>query len=292
MGRWAALLAALWASSVSAQVPPTYTNEDLRKESPPPPRSALAEFAERWKGHGRRLAADQSWLAERRILIVAEPDVPLDVAPRVAVALREQLAELGSTRLTVEHRGASKAFTHCREESVLDTRCFGLFVPTWRKRDGPAGRAIVVAVTNAGLGSLPVGLPGGHGYGPPAGVASWPEGWVLLSEYYLRLNSARLEPRVWAAFSDHARSNTARHELVHILGLPHHEHVDNPGLPEPPEGAACPHVVGPPPKAECLMRCGSGDDDWGHLQTHGRGFGLCARCRLAAASALAGIEGR
>lgn len=81
-----------------------------------------------------------------------------------------------------------------------------------------------------------------------------------------------------------------RHELAYVLGLPHHEKVENPGLPEPPEGAACPHRILGPPRAECLMRCGSGDDAWAHRYTHGRSFGLCARCRMAAEAVVRGLN--
>lgn len=44
------------------------------------------------------------------------------------------------------------------------------------------------------------------------------------------------------------------------------------------------------PHAECLMTCGSGDDDRFHFRKFGKGFGLCEKCAAAARAFVEGLN--
>lgn len=271
-----------------------------RAEKAAPSAEARARFEAEWEKRGREEAGKAAWLASRNVLVLAEPGVDAAVPPKLVAALRAQLAELGSTKFKVEAGAFPAAMSRagCVKGEVLDEACFRGALAALRASDPRYAGAVIFYLTNAALGKLPRMISATVSEGPPAGEASWPDGWMLQSLYY-RVAHLRQDPTLnafgGARFTDHSLDCTARHELGHLLGLPHHEAIANPGFPEPIMCTACRHKgigVHKPAHPECLMNCGSCDDAWFHQETFGKDFGLCPKCKAAATAYLKGLEGR
>lgn len=262
--------------------------------------SARAAFEQQWrdKGDERRVAA--KWLEGGTLLVVAEPDVDPAVAAKIVEGVRAQLAELGARRFGVETVPPPTVLEPfpCVQGGIISKACFEKRVRSYRNSDARFARSVVYYLTNAAIDRLPRDLGGGHSEGPPAGTASYSDGWMLQSFYY-RAAHQKTDPTLarygGMEFSIHSLEHTARHELGHLLGLPHHEALGNPGFPEALPCNKCTHRGSGAHRiahAECLMTCGSGDDEWFHRETFGKGFGLCEKCRTAAVAYLRGLEGR
>lgn len=270
----------------------------IASRSRPEP-AALAAFEAHWETWGRAQAKRRPWLAARRVAIRVDAGVDDAVGPKVQAALRELLEQMGGGLAVETPEAAPAGLSSCIRDGVLDPAGFRTALADIRARDPILAGAIVVFVTDAALGRRHEDLGGGRSVGPPAGIGSSDGGYAIVSEYYRRMRereaNALAAPHVARddqrrRFLDHGRATTTQHELVHILGLAHHPEIPNPGFDEPPEGNRCRHRIGGPPRAECLMRCGAGDDDWFHTETFGRGFGLCDKCRCAATAALRGVR--
>lgn len=257
-----------------------------------------AAFTASWTQKGRGTAARSPWLKDYKILVLADIDVDPELPPLVSKAFLTQIASLGSTRLRLEKsRLAPKALSDCIKEDVIKTPCVTRAFAQLREDPQYAG-AILYYLTNAAIDRLPHDLGGGRSSGPPAGQASYADGWMMQSFYYRELH-LKEDPTLRSVggmeFSRHSIAHTARHELGHLLGLPHHDALPNPGFPEVKLCTQCDHKGAPrheeAPHPECIMSCGSGDDEWFHFQTYHEEFGLCPKCRAAAAAYLAGLEG-
>ncbi|TBR16925.1 hypothetical protein EPO15_18140 [bacterium] len=259
---------------------------------------ARAKFDAQWERRGRLAAAKTPWTRSQTILLLAAPEVDPALPPVVEKALRAQLAELGARKLKVERGEPPEEFGKCVKGGVLEQKCFTRALAVLRMTDARLRGSAVYYLTNAALGRLPKDLGGGVSLGPQAGTASSAEGWLTQSFFY-RLRNLEKDPTLAAfggpAFSEHSVDHTARHELGHLLGLGHHETIENPGFPEAVRCDRCKHALGgphAPPHDECLMFCGSSDDDWFHRETFKSGFGLCPKCAAAATAYLKGLEGR
>lgn len=243
-------------------------------------------FESHWRAKGKRQAI-KTWLRSRRILVV---HAGLSEADEVRDALREQLAALGSTSFVVESVKPPEPspWAKCSKAGILDTKCLGRAIKLLRA-EPPYTGSIIVLVTEDALDLLPKLQEDGSTIGPAAGRASYPDGWAAISEFYRRRNRDEAKPDWTLAdgrtFSRHGREHTVRHELGHLLGLAHHEALANPGFAEAP---GCETHNGA--HHDCLMSCGSGDDDWFRIVKSGSGFGLCAKCEAAAKAFVAGLE--
>lgn len=225
-------------------------------------------------------------MRNRRVVVVGQG---LEAAEAVRASLEAQLKALGST-MTVDLLAgpAPASFAGCVKGNVLDSKCLGRNIRLARN-DPPFNGSIVIVVTEAAIDLLPKPLREGVTIGPPAGTASYPDGWAVVSEFYRKRNAAEGKEE-WRlpdgrTFSAHGRDHTVRHELGHLLGLDHHEALAAPAFPEAPR---CEAHQGA--HADCLMSCGSGDDDWFRVVKTGEGFGLCAKCAAAVRAFVAGLE--
>lgn len=269
-GLWGALLSLALAVWPSAAAEPAWRSG----------------FEAQWRAKGRKQAF-KTWLRSRRIVVVEGGG---GEGESIRAALVEQLAALGGGPLEVrlEPPPAGAPYAACLAAGVLDTRCFGKKVGLLRA-EPPFLGSIVVLATDAALDLLPRKNPDGSTTGPPAGRASYPDGWAVISAFWRRRNEAEGR-RDWTladgrGFAAHGREHTARHELGHLLGLSHHEELENPGFSEAPR--CKPHEGR---HAECLMSCGSADDEWFRMRDTGAGFGLCAKCEAAAKAFLEGLK--
>lgn len=275
---------------------PRDSGEETRPAAAPPPEPGglpdgpwRERFEEQWRRNGRDAVRSKPWLSARRIAAVTDKGVPLSVAEAAAQTALEQLREFGAKRFEIyEGPQAPRELADCTAGGVLNENCFAGAVRALRDRDRGLASSILVVVTNSAIGMLPKEAGGGAAYSGPAGTASHSEGWILITESFRLQNPS---PR---RFSTHNRERTVRHEVLHLLGLPHHDSMENPGFPESRLCTACTHrgagghITGP--HAECGMVCGSGDDDWFHIESFGRGFGFCQKCSSAARAVILGIE--
>ncbi|HNW44911.1 MAG TPA: hypothetical protein PKI19_10435 [Elusimicrobiales bacterium] len=251
-------------------------------------------FTAEWLEKGRKAAADRPWLRRGLLSVIGDRGVPLPVLREAAASAGGQLGELGALRIAVKviEPPAPAALASCSSGGVLETKCFSEGLAAARAAGAGYAAGAVLFVTDSAIGKLPERGPGGVTFSPPAGEASDEAGWIVISEYFRRKPPGGRDD---SPFARHGRDHTVRHELGHLLGLPHHEAIGNPGYPEARSCTACPHKGAgghQPPHAECLMFCGSSDDDWFHLLSFGKGFGLCAKCAAAARALVDGIEGR
>lgn len=254
-------------------------------------------FADEWTKKGRETAARSPWLKEYKVLVLADANVDPVMPGLVAKAFRAQIASLGSKRLTLgKTQTPPKALSDCIEAGVIKTPCVTAAFAQLREDPKYAG-TILYYLTNAAIDRLPEDLGGGASVGPPAGQASYYDGWMMQSFYYHELHKKQdpsLRSVGGSEFVRHSIAHTARHELGHLLGLPHHDQLKNPGFPEVQLCTACTHMNAgghaKHPHPECLMFCGSGDDEWFHFKTFHEDFGLCLKCRAAAAAYLKGLE--
>ena len=246
-------------------------------------------FEEKWREAGRRAAREKPWLASRTVVAVGDEGVSLEALDAVSASVQAQLKDLGAVRLTARNLGSSpREISRCSSDGVLDENCFREAVHELRRGDRDLAGSILLVVTNSAIGLLPREQGNGVTVGPPAGTASGTDGWILSSEFW------RLKNRSARRFAAHGREHTARHEVFHLLGLPHHQAIENPGFPEPRLCTQCTHKGAgghrSSPHAECGMICGSGDDDWFHQESFGRGFGFCPKCTSAARAVIHGLE--
>lgn len=251
--------------------------ERLRVYSTP----KTAAFIEEWRQRGRKMKREKRWLDAMTFTVVPlEPEARVK-AEAVAASLKAQLAESGSKKIRVAVAETPPAgFDSCVKDDVLDRYGLQRAVDKAREAGGAFERTAPVFITSAAIGLKPKG-----NIGPPAGVGSYPGGWVLISLFWDKWNKAtKKDFKNPPGFDEHSLDHTVRHELFHLLGLPHHEELANPGFPEPEPWEEAGRG------AECGMRCGSGDDDWRHAQKYGQGFGFCDKCAAAARSVLEGIE--
>lgn len=261
--------------------------------APPPSGPWFDEFMAAWRSKGRRMRASKPWLKGLRVLVVADGGVEDDVVRKVADSISAQLRDAGAGKLKVELDDSPplKGLADCTRDRVIEERCVLEAIRGRRGRPGPYAGSILAIVTDAAIGSKPEGTAG-----PPAGLGDHENGWLLISDFWRHWNQEHGRGSSNPRFLDHGLDGTVRHELLHLLGLPHHEQLPNPGFAEPPLCTRCAHVGASghegSPHLECGMTCGAGDDDWSHQQTFGKGFGFCAKCSAAARAVIAGIEGR
>jgi hypothetical protein len=262
----------------------------------------LAAFLEDWRAVGARLAA-RPWMEKREILVLADKDVE-PALPREAVAtLSAQLAAFGaggSLRVNPQPQTLPAGPAGCVKDGVLDERRFAEELERLRAASPAHGGRVLVVITNAAIGIKPQQLPDGSRSGPPAGSASHENGWILLSDFWHYWNRENIPGFETPAnrgykkrFEAHSRDHTLRHELGHLLGLPHHERIENPGFPEPKLCTECGHFGAgahkSAPHRECVMTCGSGDDDWSHVDKGRGSFGFCPKCLAAARASAEGL---
>lgn len=267
-----------------------------------PPPEKLAAFREKWRAVGRKLGA-QPWMAKREVLVLVDKGVNPDLPAAAVATLRNQLAAFGVKRLRVEPspQPLPDGPAGCVKGKVIDEKCLGEELVKLRETSSAHAGRVFVVFTNAAIGRLPQDLPGGGRSGPAAGAASYADGWVLLSDfwhYWNRENIPNFETPdnkdYQARFEAHGNDHTLRHELGHLLGLPHHEVIENPGFPEPKLCTECDHFAAgghkSAPHRECAMFCGSGDDDWYHVDKGRDSFGFCPKCLAAAEASAEGAE--
>lgn len=270
--------------------------------APPPPRPGAEDgpwrqkFAAEWKAKGAAMR-EEPWMADRRILVLRAPAVSPGLPGQVVVSLTALLSELDARRLyaKVDERDLPLSLSVCSRNAVLDSACVREAVAGLRREGGPLGKSVLVLVTDSAIDRLPELQPDGGTVGPPAGRADYAEGWFIISDFWDGWNRAHGRGSSDPLFLAHSLDHTVRHEFLHLLGLPHHEQLANPGFPEPRLCAECTHQGAgghEPPHSECGMFCGAGDDDWFHGRSFGKGFGFCAKCLAAAKAAVSGIEGR
>jgi len=251
-----------------------------------------AAFIADWKAKGRQMKRDKRWLDEMTFTVVPlESGAAQEKAESVAASLRAQLAESGSKKIRVVLAAAPPAaFEACVKDDILDRYCLQRAVDAARKTGGAYVGTAPIFITSAAIGLKPKGI-----VGPPAGVGSYPGGWVLISLFWDKWNRATYKDfKNPPGFDEHGLDGTVRHELFHMLGLPHHEQLANPGFPEAKLCTECSHQFPgghkDAPHRECQMDCGASDDDWRHQQVFGKGFGFCDKCAAAARAVLEGIE--
>ncbi|MFA6317889.1 MAG: hypothetical protein WC943_10760 [Elusimicrobiota bacterium] len=250
------------------------------------------KFEAQWREKGMKAAEARTWLKGLRLFVLGDAGVSKSVLREAADSAIGGLREFGARRFSVEVADdpAPESLASCSKQGVLDRKCFHAGLAGLRADDAGYASAGILFVTDAALGELPRKLPDGSTLSPPAGEASDAGGWILLSEYFRR---KRLGSKGDDAFARCGRDHTVRHELGHLLGLPHHQSLPNPGFAEPIPCTACRHRGAgwhKPPHPECLMVCGSADDDCSHRQTFGESFGPCRKCAAAGRALLAGIE--
>jgi hypothetical protein len=285
--------------------PSRETARSPRREGPsaPPPLRPGAEdgpwrqkFTAVWKEKGAAMR-EKPWLADRRILVLRAPGVSPGLPGQVVTSLTALLSELGARRFyaKIEERDLPLSLSACSRNAVLDSACVREAVAGLRRDGGALGRNVLVLVTDAAIDRLPEFQPDGSTVGPPAGEADYSEGWLIISDFWDGWNRAHGRGSSDPLFLAHSLDHTVRHEFLHVLGLPHHEALENPGFPEPRLCTECTHQGAgghEPPHSECGMFCGSGDDDWFHQRSFGTGFGFCEKCLAAAKAVVAGLEGR
>ncbi|MBI5240430.1 MAG: hypothetical protein HY926_08145 [Elusimicrobia bacterium] len=265
------------------------------EQTQPRPGPWREEFIAQWQRKGSELR-EAPWLADRRILILRSPGVNPGLAGQVSASLTAVLLELGARRLhaKVDELDLPLSLSVCSRNAVLDSACVREAIAGLRRDTGPLAGSILVLVTDAAIDRLPELQPDGSMIGPPAGEADYGEGWFIISGFWDGWNRTHGRGSSDPAFLAHSLDHTVRHEFLHVLGLPHHERLENPGFPEPPLCTECTHENAgghaAAPHSECGMFCGASDDDWFHRRTFGKGFGFCDKCLTAAKAVVAGIE--
>jgi hypothetical protein len=251
-----------------------------------------AAFLSEWKAKGRLMKRDKRWLDAMTLTVFPlEGGAAREKAEAVAASLRAQLAESGSKKLKVAVSGAlPEGFSACVKDDILDRYCLQRALDAARAAGGAFAGTAPIFITSAAIGLKPKGI-----IGPPAGVGSYPGGWVLISLFWDQWNRQTYKDfHNPPGFDEHSLDGTVRHELFHMLGLPHHEVLENPGFPESKLCTECSHQYPgghkDSPHRECQMDCGASDDDWRHAQVFGKGFGFCDKCSAAARAVIDGIE--
>lgn len=257
---------------------------------------ALGLFKRTWKTKGLALKK-KAWLSSFRLTVLADKEVDPRIPGQLIQAINRQLSELGAKKLRAVPAAAGfpGGLAKCVRGKVLDETCFGSEIKELRGTSREYGNSMLVIVTNAAIGRLPKTTAPGVMAGPPAGTASYGDGWILMSDFWHYWNREDKPGfKNPEGFEEHARAHTVKHELFHMLGLPHHEQLPNPGFPKPKLCTECSHRGAgghaASPHSECIMFCGSGDDEWAHSRTFGKGFGFCEKCLTAAKAVVEGIE--
>ncbi len=265
-----------------------------------PSPGARERFRLAWEQKGRQTTAGCDWMRDLTLLVVADREVDRNIIEETTAALKAELRLLGARRFRVDTAPlpAGSALAGCRKGEIVASVCIGTAIASLRSTESRFSGSAIYYLTPAALDQLPRDLGNGSSVGPPAGEASFRDGWMVQSLYY-HFRNRRQDPTLAAfggwKFARHSLAHTARHELGHFLGLPHHENLPNPGFPEAGLCTQCTHRGAGShgvAHAECLMFCGAGDDEWFHQETFGSGFGFCPKCRAAAAAYLKGLESR